>query len=473
MIRRIVICFVVLSVAFHAAASAQQAAQRPPNIIFILADDLGVGELGCFGQSRIRTPHIDRLAQQGMRFTQAYSPSPVCAPTRGSLLTGLHLGHAHVRDNMEVKPEGQHPLPPETVTIAKLLKQRGYATACIGKWGLGPVGSTGEPARQGFDYFFGHNCQRVAHNLYAPHMWRNDERIVLEGNEPGNLVGQHYTPDLMADDAIQWLRSHAHQPFFLYFATPLPHLALQAPERAVAGYRGKWDDPPYDGSRGYLPNETPRATYAAMVTRIDDYVGRIMSELQALGIDQNTIVFFTSDNGPTFDVGGADSDFFDSTQGRRGRKGELYEGGIRVPLIVRWPGRIAPGTVSDHLTALYDFFPTAAELAGVTPPPNDGINLVPLLTGKREQPQHAQLYWEHHSRGGWQAIRRGNWKALRVGLHQDSDAPLQLFDLAADPNETTDLSRQHPQVAAELAALMTEARIPSHLPRWNFPVKTP
>jgi arylsulfatase A len=468
LLRVLITAFAFSVVACCASASAQE---NRPNIVLVLADDLGIGELGCYGQTKIQTPHIDRLAAQGMRFTQAYSPSPVCAPTRGSLLTGLHLGHAYIRDNLEVRPEGQHPIAAETVTIASLLKQRGYATACIGKWGLGPVGSSGEPSRQGFDHFFGINCQRVAHNLYPTHVWRNDQRIDLEGNEPKNLVGKHYTPDMMADEAVEWMRAHREQPFFLYFATPLPHLALQAPEEAVAPYRGRWDDPPYDGSRGYLPNETPRATYAAMVTRLDEHVGRLMDELAALGLEEKTLVIFTSDNGPTFDVGGADSPFFHSAQGRRGLKGQLYEGGIRVPLIVRWPGRVAAGAVSEHVTALYDFFATAAEVAGTDSPASDAISLVPVLTGDGEQPVHDYLYWEHHSRGGWQAIRRGKWKGVRVGLHHDPAAAMELYDLAADPNETTNVAAASPVVVEELMQLLRAARTPSHLPRWNFPLK--
>jgi arylsulfatase A len=254
---------------------------RPPNIVLILADDLGVAELGVYGQEKIRTPNIDRLAREGMRFMQAYAPSPVCAPTRCMLLTGLHSGRAYIRDNMELKPgEGQLPIPESTITVAELLKRAGYATACVGKWGLGPVGSSGDPNRQGFDFFFGYNCQRVAHNLYADHLWRNSERIELPDN---SAQLRHYTPDLMADEAIGWIRRNREQPFFLYFATPLPHLALQAPPEAVAEYRKHFtDDPPYDGSRGYLPCAAPRATYAAMVARVDDHVGRIISELRSL-----------------------------------------------------------------------------------------------------------------------------------------------------------------------------------------------
>jgi arylsulfatase A len=500
------------------AATREARAARRPNIVLILADDLGVGELGCYGQTKIRTPNIDRLAGEGVRFTQAYSSSPVCAPSRCCLLTGLHTGHAYVRDNKEVQPEGQLPMPADTVTIARVLHDVGYATACVGKWGLGPVGSSGDPNRQGFDYFFGDNCQRVAHNHYPTHLWRNDQRVELAGNVEGNVTGKQYAPDLMADDAIDWLRSvagaragptsranasvgavyaaagrrvegavraeqsergergergGAPRPFFLYFATPLPHVSLQAPDVAVAQYAGEWRDPPFikDPKIDYVSCALPRATYAAMVTRIDDYVGRIVMELKALGVDDDTIVVFASDNGPTFHVGGADSDFFNSTSGLRGRKQEVYEGGIRVPLIVRWPGHVAAGTTNALPTALYDLPATFAEVAGAaaTAPASDGVSLFPALTGHAaEQRKHDYLYWEYHSQGAAQALRKGDWKLVRTQIRSKAGAPPELYDLAADPNETTDVAAKHPDIVAQLSALIRTARTPSQQAGWNF-----
>jgi len=443
-------------------ASAALAVPPPPNIVLILADDLGPGELGCYGSTQIHTPNIDALAHDGIRFTQAYAPAPVCAPTRCSLLTGLHQGHAYIRDNLEIKPEGQTPLPAGTVTVAQLLKNAGYSTACIGKWGLGPVGSTGDPLKNGFDFFFGHNCQRVAHNHYTNHVWRNDDRVELDGKT--------YTPDLMADEAIKWVDAHHDKPFFLYFATPLPHVSLQAPEEDVAKYRGKFGpEKPAPKQGDYAPCPEPHATYAAMVTKIDDYVGRLANQIKQLKLDDNTVIIFASDNGPTYNAG-TDSAFFNSTSGLRGLKEQLYEGGIRVPMIVRWPGHTPAGATSDLQTALFDLMPTALDLANQSSPERcDGISLLPTIDAHPEnQRQHDYLYFESWARNGQKALRQGNWKAVRTGLRKDPNAPVQLYDLATDPDESTDVAQQHPDIVQKLSNLMREAHTPAAIKKWEF-----
>jgi arylsulfatase A len=460
--------------------------QRPPNIVFMLADDLGYGELGCYGQQKIRTPNIDRLAAEGMRFTQHYAGSPVCAPSRCVLLTGYHTGHAYIRDNDEMDErgdvwhdpelEGQRPLLPDTYTIGTMLKQAGYTTGAIGKWGLGGPGSSGEPNRQGFDHWYGYLCQRVAHNYYPTHLWRNGEKDILEGNEyfyphqefpqdadpndPASYErysGEQYSLDVMVEEALGFIRDNRDSPFFLYLPFTVPHAAIQVPEDSLAEYEGQFDDSPYLGDRGYLPHRAPRAGYAAMITRMDRGIGRIMALLGELGLDDNTIVFFSSDNGPTFN-GGTDSEFFNSAGEFRGLKTQLYEGGIRVPLIARWPGHIAPGTVSDHQSAFWDFLPTFAELANVQAATDtDGISLLPALRGAPgEQQQHEYLYWEYQ---GKQAVRMGNWKAVRHGVAD----PIELYDLETDIGERQNVAHDNQEIRAQIESIMRNARTPSKL----------
>ncbi len=436
---------------------------RKPNIVFVLGDDLGYAELGCYGQQRIRTPHIDQIAAEGVRFAQSYSGSPVCAPSRCVLLTGLHTGHAFVRDNREIKPEGQLPLPAGTVTLAKLLKDQGYATAAVGKWGLGFPGSEGVPERQGFDLFFGYNCQRQAHNYYPKYLWRNEQKIMLEGNDAG-LTGKTYAPDLFEAEALDFIRSHKNRPFFLHFVTTVPHLALQVPQDSLEEYKGKWDDPPYDGKNGYLPQEYPRATYAAMVTRMDRSVGRIMALLRQLDLDRETMVIVSSDNGSTYNIGGYDPDFFKGTGPFRSNKGSLYEGGIRVPLIVRWTGQIKPGTTSDHVAAFQDILPTlldAADAASRIPAGLDGLSFLPTLLGIGSQPRHEYLYMEFPAYGGQQMVRLGNWKGVRQNLLKDPDAPVELYDLVTDIGEQANLALQNPEIVQKIREIMKTARRPS------------
>ncbi|MGB0954252.1 MAG: arylsulfatase, partial [Planctomycetota bacterium] len=370
------------SVACHGVPAAPQEPPSRPNLILIVADDLGYGDLGSYGQKKIQTPHLDRLAAEGVRFTDFYSGSPVCAPSRCMLLTGKHGGHAYVRDNWEAggwnegDAEGQMPLPAETPGLGRSLQQAGYATACIGKWGLGGPESSGAPENQGFDHFYGYLCQRQAHNFYPTHLWRDGVKEELEGNVWKNLTGRHYAHDLMTNDALSWVEQQGEEPFFLMLTYTIPHLALQVPEDAMARYVGQWEETAYDGKKGYLPHPTPRAAYAGMVSRMDRDVGRLMAQLQAQGIDENTLVVFTSDNGATYDIGGADTPFFQSNAHLRGHKGSVYEGGIRVPLLARWPGQLPAGTTSNTIGAFWDLMPTLLDVAAVPLPGEvDGVSL--------------------------------------------------------------------------------------------------
>ena len=471
-------------------AGACQSDTSPPNIIYMLADDLGYGELGAFGQEKIRTPHLDRLAAQGIRLTQHYSGSPVCAPSRGTLMTGLHTGHSQIRDNFEVGgyPDpnelGQMPLDSGTYTIGTMLQNAGYVTGAIGKWGLGGRESLGQPHYQGFDYFFGYLDQQLAHNFYPTHLWRNGERVPLdnayfsahqrfEGTDPNDpseyerYKGNDYSLDVMADDALRFLDQHRDEPFFLYLPFTIPHVALQVPDSSLAEYDGAFEEEPYLGEPTYLPHHRPLSAYAAMITRMDAHIGRLLARLDELGLSDNTLVIFTSDNGTTY-TGGVDAEFFDSTGGLRGLKGSLYEGGIRVPFIARWPGRIAPGSESTHPSAFWDMMPTFAEVAGVEAPAGiDGISLLPTLLGDPQR-AHETLYWEYHGLwNGAQAVRMGNWKGVRLGGHDDADAPIELYDLSIDPSERSDVAGAHTEVVARIREVM-RSRTRARLPQWNF-----
>lgn len=461
-------------------------ASTTPNVILILADDLGWGELGSYGQTRIRTPVLDRLAGEGIRFTQHYAGSPVCAPSRDVLLTGLHTGHAYIRDNDELPErgdvwgdttiEGQRPILPDTYTLGRLFQEAGYATGVIGKWGLGGPGSSGEPNLQGFDHWYGYLCQREAHNYYPTHLWRNGEKDPLPGNEyfkahqrlpetadpedPDSYLpyrGQTYAMDVMVDEALAFIRDHRDGPFFLYLPFPVPHLALQVPDSSIEEYRGEFEDAPYAGDRGYLPHREPLAAYAAMITRLDAEIGQILDLLVQLDLDERTLVLFTSDNGPSW-VGGVDYEFFNSTGGLRGRKAQLQEGGIRVPLIARWPGHVPAGGVSEHVSGFADYLATFAELVDVQPPvETDGVSFLPTLRGQPDsQSAVPWLYWEYH---GAQALRFGDWKVFR----QRADAPLELYDLASDPGETTDRAADRPDLLDEAEEILAEARTESVL----------
>jgi arylsulfatase len=459
-----------------AAVTVASAAKRTdkPNIILIVADDLGYGELGCYGQEIIATPRLDALAREGMRFTQFYSGAPVCAPSRCVLMTGKHSGHAAIRDNR--KPErleklstrygweypGQEPLPDAETTIAELLKARGYATGAIGKWGLGQVGTTGDPNEQGFDLFYGYYCQTQAHNHYPKFLWRNGAKEWLPGNN-ATRTGETYAQDRFADEALKFIREHKDQPFFLYLPFIISHLAIQVPDSAIAQYEGL-EETPYTHTGGYHEHPSPHAGYAAMVSYMDRDIGRIIDLIDELGLAENTLFLFTSDNGPTYDrLGGADSDFFDSSGPLRGRKGSVYEGGIRVPLIARWKGKIEEGGQPDHVAAFWDMLPTLCELADMeTPSGIDGISFAPALLGADTQREHDYLYWEFPAYGVQQAVRSGDWKAVRHRLDRGG-SEFELYNLGTDIAEQHNVAKDHPDVIRRMADIARDAHKPSKL----------
>lgn len=438
------------------SAGAAQTRADKPNIIVVLADDLGYGELGCYGQTRIHTPNLDVLAREGIRFTQCYAGSTVCAPSRCSLMTGLHTGHCWIRGNARV------PLRPEDVTVAELLQEAGYNTALIGKWGLGNEDTTGTPNRQGFDYFFGYLDQGHAHNYYPSFLWRNDARVPLKNVEDPKHRGVaaeavEYSHDLFTQDALRYVDEHASKPFFLYLAYTLPHANNEAGNARGDGMEVP-DYGPYSGEN--WPN--PEKGRAAMITRLDRDVGALIQKLRDLGIDKNTIVLFSSDNGPHKE-GGSDPAFFGSSGPLRGYKRALYDGGIRVPTIAWWPGVVAPG-VSDHVWAFWDFLATACELAGVSPPSTtDGISIVPTLRphdGVRQK-HHEFLYWEFQEKEPKQAVRMGHWKAVRtVGQ------PIELYDLATDIGEQRNVAAERSDIVSRIEDYLKTARTDN--PHWTL-----
>lgn len=471
---------------------AQKESSRP-NIIYILADDLGYGDIGCYGQKYIKTPYIDRLAAEGIRFTQHYTGAPVCAPARCCLLTGKNAGHAFVRDNLELKDDdpfkiGQTPLPDETFTIAKMLKKSGYSTAIIGKWGLGSIASSGAPNKQGFDFFYGYADQVHAHNHYPDFLWRNDKQesipgnvltvhpkidksLTVDKNEYKKYIGTHYSLDLMADEAVKFIGENRNNPFFLYLAFVTPHKALQVPVESLEMYNGKFDEQPYDGKASYTPHPRPLSAYAAMITRMDSKVGAILQKLKELGIDDNTIVMFSSDNGPA-GGGGLNNKFFNSSGGLRGMKAQVYEGGIREPFIVRWPGIVSPGKTSGHVSAQYDLMATLAELTGQKLNETDGISFLPTLRGEtKNQKQHEFLYWEFTSGGGQYAIRMGDWKGIRTGVSKNSNSLWEVYNLSSDKTETTNVASQYPELVEKFRQIVNQ-RTPSQNPEWNFDKST-
>ncbi|MBI1372240.1 MAG: sulfatase-like hydrolase/transferase [Phycisphaera sp.] len=491
--------FVVVALAATTAVSVPRvvtAADRKPNIVFILADDLGYRELGCFGQKLIKTPYLDKLAQQGMRLTQHYAGNAVCAPSRCVLMTGKHPGHAFVRDNREMKPEGQHPIPAEEVTIGERLQKLGYVTGAFGKWGLGGPGSTGDPIDQGFDRFYGYNCQRLAHSYYPEYLWSNKEKVMLDNHPPvpggGRLPkgadpsdphsydafkGADYAPDRISEQMLEFVKANKDKPFFLYYPTIIPHVALHVPDEELKPYLALgWNDPPYVGGRGYTPHYTPRAAYAAMITRMDRYIGNLLSLLDELGLADNTIVIFTSDNGTTHLHDEVDEVFFNSVGELRGLKGSLYEGGIREPTIVRWPGRTPAGTVSDYVSGFEDWTPTLMEIAGgkdAIPADTDGVSIVPTLTGKAQEPRPF-FYREFTGYGAQQFIRVGDWKAIRQHMAH-GNMHVELYNLAADPSEMYDVSADHPDIVKRLTNLMEAQHSKSTdfpLPGVDTPVKS-
>jgi len=464
-----------------------------------MADDLGYGELGCYGQEKIHTPNIDALAKKGMRFTNFYSGAPVCAPARCMLLTGKHPGHAQIRGNNEMADrgnvwdyyeasldpnlEGQWPLHKGTVTVGTLLQKAGYKTACIGKWGLGGPLTDGNPTLQGFDLFFGYNCQRQAHNYYPEHLWRNNEKVHLDNEivppgtkldrdaDPRNpasyakFIQKEYAPDLMLKEALNFIDENKDRPFFLYYPTPIPHVSLQAPPNWVEKYHQEFgDEKPYLGEKGYLPNRYPHATYAAMISYLDNQVGQLIQKLEDLGILENTIIIFTSDNGATY-AGGADTPWFDSGKPFKTEygwgKGFTHEGGIREPLIAAWDKHIQPGTVSHFIGAFWDVMPTLCKLAGVDKPDfTDGISFLPTLIGNKRQTEHEYLYWEFPSYTGQQAVRMGPWKAIRDSIFE-GNTKVKLYNLKDDIQELHNVSFQYPNIVKQMKVIMENEHIPS------------
>ncbi len=478
---------ILAALALVASASASA---RAPNVVFILADDLGYGEVGCYGQSKIRTPNLDRMAAEGLRFTRHYSGNAVCAPSRCVLMTGRHPGRAFIRDNRSVGKglEGQFDIPADAVTVAELLKARGFATGAYGKWGLGTVGGTGDPLSQGFDHFFGYVCQAHAHSLYPAYLRDDGREFPLKNvppipghaklppdadpNDPGAYAafkGTDYAPDRIHEKALAFLRANKDRPFFFYYPNIIPHVALMVPDAEVKAYEGKLgDDPPYVGGKGYTPHRTPHAAYAAYITHLDTQVGEVLATLRELGLEKDTLVVFSSDNGPTHDVGGVDTGFFKSAGGLRGLKGSLYEGGIRVPCIARWPGRIEAGRTSDFISGFEDWMPTFLDVAGAAkdvPAVADGVSLLPTLLGET-QPARPFLYREFAGYGGQQAVWQGPWKAIRQNLQpkgkKASKAPppvvTELYNLEADPAEAADVAAKNPDVLARFEGIMKSAR---------------
>ena len=431
-----------------------------PNIIFILADDLGYGDLGCYGQKVIQTPNIDKLAAEGMRFTDHYAGSTVCAPSRCCLMTGFHTGHALIRGNANV------PLRPSDVTVARLLKGAGYATGIIGKWGLGEAESTGIPNRQGFDYWFGYLNQRHAHNYYPTFLWRNEEQAPLKNevrdiNPPGGVATKRveYSHDLFASEALQFVERNKNKTFFLYLPFTIPHANNEAGNKGM--------EVPSFGPYADKSWPEPQKGHAAMITRMDGDIGRLMAKIKELGLDDNTLVMFSSDNGPHKE-GGGDPEFFNSSGPLKGYKRALYEGGIRVPLIARWPRRIKAGTVSHHISAFWDFLPTCCELAGIEKPEGiDGISMLPTLLGKPGQAEHEYMYWEFHEQGKRQAVRWGDWKGVRQNVAKDPDGPIELYNLKDDIGEKKNVAAGNPEIVKKIEAYMKAAHVPSE--HWPMP----
>jgi len=483
-------CIAFLFIAMQAGSTIEAAKSTKPNIVFILADDLGYRELGSFGQKLIKTPHLDQLASQGMRLTQHYCGNAVCAPSRCVLMTSKHPGHAIVRSNKGTPPEGQWPIPDSEVTLAEVLQQQGYVTGAFGKWGLGGPESSGRPLKQGFNRFFGYNCQSHAHSYYPSYLWSDEKHVVLNNNppvpghaslakgaDPANpksydpFKGQDYAPDRINSQALEFIRQHKKEPFFLYYPTVIPHVALHVPDAELKPYlKLGWDDPPFTRAKGYgyTPHFTPRAAYAAMITRMDRYIGNVLNLLDELDLADNTIIVFSSDNGTTHLEQEVDYLFFKSVGELRGLKGSLYEGGVRVPTLVRWPGHVQNGTSSDYISGFEDWMPTFLDLIGAknaAPKNIDGISIAPTLLGE-SQSERPFLYREFTGYGGQQTIRVGDWKAVRQNLRKGK-IKTELYNIAEDISEKNDVANLYPEIVARLEKLMKQEHVPSDV----FPLK--
>ncbi len=485
-IRLYCIASLFLGGVFAPSAFAQS---QLPNIVYIYADDLGYGELGCYGQSKIRTPHLDSMAAQGMRFTQHYAGAPVCAPSRCMLLTGSHSGHAAIRANREyggfgdAEERGQHPLPDSVYTVAEMLRQRGYRTGMVGKWGLGVVSSGGSPLRHGFDYYYGYLDQKQAHNFYPTHLWENDhwdtlnnsyvyvhspiDSTLASDDDFKRYEGNTYAPDRMTAKALDFIKNSKEQPFFLYIPYTLPHLSLQVPASYADQYRGQFDETPYYGQHGYAPCKFPKSSYAAMITYLDQQVGLILSTLRQHGLDENTLVFFSSDNGAASHPA-ANSSFFNSNSSLRGFKGDLYEGGIRVPMLARWPGKIRQGSLSSHVCTQSDMLATLAAITGQEIDTTDGISFLPTLLGDdAAQRLHPWLYFEFSEYGGQLAVFWQGWKAVSRHLLHGNPTGWELYYLPDDEGEQSNLADSRPDIIMQIEAIVSQAHQCPSLREWE------
>lgn len=482
--------FAVVSILLFLRADSQDITKTHPNIIYIYADDLGYGEIGVYGQTKIATPNLDKMAKEGMVFTNHYSGSPVCAPARCILLTGKHAGHAYIRGNYELGgfadslEGGQMPLPEGTYTLPLMLKSAGYTTAAIGKWGLGMNNNSGDPNRQGFDYFYGILDQKQAHNYYPTHLWENGKWDSLlnppitvhrplnpataTDNDFNYFKGNEYAPEKMLEKALAFIDSNQNRPFFLYFPSPLPHVSLQVPDEYINLYKGKFKEQPYYGTEGYASVQHPYSAHAAMISYLDEQVGKIINKIKLLGLDSNTIIFFSSDNGGSTE-GGVSNSFFKINGDLRGQKRDLYEGGIKTPLIVRWPGHIAAGSKSHLLSAQYDLMPTLAELTGTDAKNTDGISFLPTLTADTQhQKKHSFLYFEFGEKGGSVAVRTDDWKGIKNGLKKNKNAHWELYNLSNDPAEEKNVASLHPDIISYMNEIVETEHWNAHIKEWEF-----
>jgi arylsulfatase A-like enzyme len=461
-----------------------------PNVIYIFADDMGYGELGCYGQQKILTPNLDKLANEGMRFTQHYVGTPVCGPSRCNLLTGRNSGHAWVRGNVGLLPykenvnePGSFPIPDTMQTLGELFKRAGYTNGVIGKWGLGNHDNGGDPQKHGFDYFNGYYDQRHAHNYYTTHLYKNRrwdslnnsvinvhpklKGVDVKPEDVEGYKGKEYSIDRMTTNALEFINTNKSKPFFLYLPYTLPHAALQVPEPDIDRYKKILNESPTLLANGYVPTFYPLSTYAAMISYLDKQVGMIENLLKKLGLDDNTIVIFCSDNGPAGSLGPT-SNYFKSAGNLRGKKQDLYEGGIREPFIVKWPSKVASGKVSNYPSATYDMMETFAELLHLKAPVNDGVSILPTLLGKdAQQKKRDYMYWEYPDKGGQLAIRMGNWKAVKTGLNKNPKAGWQLYDLSTDEKESNDVASLHTDMLAKFDAIVKKEHTTPVLREWD------
>lgn len=453
-----------IAVAAFQVGKAQET--KLPNVVFVLADDMGIGDLGCYGQQKIETPNIDALAADGLLFTNHYSGSTVSAPSRCCLMTGKHTGHAYVRGNKGVKSEQgvfDLQLPKSEITVAELFKQKGYATMCVGKWGLGGPGTSGSPVKKGFDYFFGYLSQGAAHRYYPEYLYENEDKVMLNG--------QVYSHFMIMEKGLEFIRQNQDKPFFAYFAITPPHADLDYPD--LSQYENDFEEVAFDNAgfqkgKGFKPQPKPRAAYASMVSEVDRNVGQLLKLLDDLGLRENTLVIFSSDNG-VHNVGGHDPEYFNSNGPYRGYKRDLYEGGIHVPFVVNWPKVITEPRVTDHTSTFWDFLPTICDLIGLESPDNiDGISYLPVLKDREpEQRKHDYLYYEFYEQGGKQAIMKDGWKLICLNMNDPANRIEELYYIKEDIGEESNLISLHPDKAKELRDLILSARTESSMFNWN------